>query len=332
MPPRGVTPGRHAVSPQSTVGELAADACLLGALLGPFAAAVGTTVSAVVRRRRTAPPSRLATSLAWGSALFALGLVARVALGGSFVLLAGRATNPPLFGVVADRLTVTLLAVVSIVGALVGSFARRYLAADPSLRRFLAGANLVVGAMGLVATAVSLPLLVGAWIGATAGFLVVLGCRPDLPGVVASTRATRRNLAVGDLALLAAAVLLWQRGGSLDLVGPGSRLVATVPRGVTETLFAVLVAVAVLSRSAQGPLGRWLPSTVAAPTPASALLHAGLVNGGAILLMRLAPLVAHAPDVLLAMFALAAASAAVTATLMREQPTVKGRLAFSTLS
>jgi NAD(P)H-quinone oxidoreductase subunit 5 len=320
------------VSPGSTVSAVASDACLLGALLGPFVAAAGAMVSAVVRRHRTAPLSRLWTSLAWSGALFAVVLVARVALGGSFVLLAGRATDPPLFGVVADRLTVTLLGVVSIVGALVGSYARRYLAVDPSLRRFLAGANLVVGSMGLVSTAVSLPLLVGAWIGATVGFLVVLGCRPDLPGVVAASRVTRRNLAVGDLALLAGTVLFWREGGSLDLVGPGGRLVTTAPRGVAETLFAILVAVAALSRSAQGPLGRWLPSTVAAPTPASALLHAGLVNGGAILLLRLAPFVAHAPYVLLATFALAGVSAAVTATLMREQPTVKGRLAFSTLS
>lgn len=332
MPPSPDAPCRDAVSPGSTGSAIVADACLAGALLGPFAAAVHAAARSAIRQRRIAPPSRLTTSLAWGGALLALAVVGRVALLGSFGLPAGRVTNPPFFGVVADRLTVTLLAAVSIVGALVGSYARRSLAADPSAWRFFAGANLVVGAMGLVATAASLPLLVGAWIGATAGFLVVLGCRPDLPGVVASTRVTWRNLAVGDAALLAAAVLLWQEGGSLDLVGPADRLAAAAPTGAAGTLLAVLVVVAVLSRSAQGPLGRWLPSTLAAPTPASALLHAGVVNGGAILLMRLAPLVLHSPGVLLATFLLVGVSAVVTATLMREQPTVKGRLAFSTLS
>ncbi|MEZ5239168.1 MAG: proton-conducting transporter membrane subunit [Microthrixaceae bacterium] len=56
------------------------------------------------------------------------------------------------------------------------------------------------------------------------------------------------------------------------------------------TLVALLLAVAALVRAAQLPLHRWLPGTVNALTPVSALLHAGVVNAGGFMLVRLGPL------------------------------------------
>ena len=49
---------------------------------------------------------------------------------------------------------------------------------------------------------------------------------------------------------------------------------------------ALLLVVAALGRSAQIPFHRWLPATLSAPTPVSALLHAGVVNAGAILVRQ----------------------------------------------
>jgi NADH:ubiquinone oxidoreductase subunit 5 (subunit L)/multisubunit Na+/H+ antiporter MnhA subunit len=87
--------------------------------------------------------------------------------------------------------------------------------------------------------------------------------------------------------------------------------------------------IAALSRSAQIPFHRWLPATLTAPTPVSALLHAGVVNAGGILLVRLAPLATD--DLARALTIIAgAATMAYGAVIMLVKPDIKGALVNST--
>src|SRR5699024_8175025 len=53
---------------------------------------------------------------------------------------------------------------------------------------------------------------------------------------------------------------------------------------------ALCIIVAAAIQSAMFPFHRWLLSAMTSPTPASALMHAGFVNGAGILLTLLAPL------------------------------------------
>lgn len=95
-------------------------------------------------------------------------------------------------------------------------------------------------------------------------------------------------------------------------------------------LVAVLVVVAGVSRSALLPLHRWLPATLAAPTPVSALLHAGVVNGAGVLLLAVGPLVLASTVGTWLAFGLAATTAVVALGVMLVRADVKGALAWST--
>lgn len=53
---------------------------------------------------------------------------------------------------------------------------------------------------------------------------------------------------------------------------------------------ALLIANVVLIKCAQLPLHGWLVQVVESPTPVSALLHAGIINLGGLLLLMFAPL------------------------------------------
>ena len=111
--------------------------------------------------------------------------------------------------------------------------------------------------------------------------------------------------------------------GNVDLRAGGSFDGPLVP------VLGVLVVLAALSRSAQVPFHRWLPATLAAPTPVSALLHAGVVNAGGILIIRMAPLATD--DLARALTIVAgAATMAYGAAVMIVKPDVKGALAHST--
>ncbi|MDQ3895690.1 MAG: sodium:proton antiporter, partial [Actinomycetota bacterium] len=95
-------------------------------------------------------------------------------------------------------------------------------------------------------------------------------------------------------------------------------------------IVAVLLAVAGISRSALVPVHQWLPSTIAAPTPVSALLHAGVVNGAGMLLVRLAPVFGSSALATHVAFAAGALTACYATTVMLVRSDVKGNLAWST--
>lgn len=52
----------------------------------------------------------------------------------------------------------------------------------------------------------------------------------------------------------------------------------------------LLIVLAVIIPAAQWPFHRWLIESIVAPTPVSAIMHAGLVNAGGIILARFSPL------------------------------------------
>ncbi len=306
------------------VGEL----CLIGAVVSPLA---GSAVSAA------SPPApgrghRAAAGLGWASALLALVAVGVVGLRGPFVVALDDGHGQVLVGLWADQLTVALVAVVCTVGAVVQSFSIRYLDGDRSARRFFVAANVVVSAMAVVCTSATLAVLVAGWVTAGLAFVVVLGCRPDLPGVRAARRRTARAFVLGDLGLVAALVLVWRRAGDVDLASRGALGSAAAHMGALATPVALLIALAVMTRSAQGLFGRWLPGTVSAPTSTSALLHAGVVNGGGILLVRLGALAGGSALAMLVVFAVAGITVAVATLAMAQKADVKGGLVLSTMN
>jgi NAD(P)H-quinone oxidoreductase subunit 5 len=84
-------------------------------------------------------------------------------------------------------------------------------------------------------------------------------------------------------------------------------------------------------QSALVPFHTWLLSSMTAPTPASALMHAGFVNAGGILLLRFAPVVTVDASLMLAIVAVGAASALVGKLVKSVQSDVKGELGSSTV-
>jgi NADH:ubiquinone oxidoreductase subunit 5 (subunit L)/multisubunit Na+/H+ antiporter MnhA subunit len=69
-----------------------------------------------------------------------------------------------------------------------------------------------------------------------------------------------------------------------------------------------------------------------APTPVSAFMHAGLVNGAAVLFAKTAPIVAGAPAALTLAALLGGITAAIGATIALVRPESKRRLGWSTVA
>ena len=226
---------------------------------------------------------------------------------------------------VADRLAVVLLLLVFGVSAIVQTFALRYLAGDPRSTWFAGGAGLLTAASAGLMTVSSLVGLAVFWTAAGTALCLLLGMYWNLPAARDGVRRTALAFLIGDVALWSAVAVATATWGHIDLrnIEPGQF------GGPVAGVLAILVVVAALSRSAQIPFHRWLPATLTAPTPVSALLHAGVVNAGGILLVRLAPLATDDLARVLTILA-GAATMAYGALVMMVKPDVKGALVNST--
>jgi NAD(P)H-quinone oxidoreductase subunit 5 len=94
-------------------------------------------------------------------------------------------------------------------------------------------------------------------------------------------------------------------------------------------LFIVLAA---MTQSAIIPFYRWLLSSLNCPTPVSALMHAGIVNGGGFLLIRFSPLYLNHPIILNVLFIIGLISALIGTLWKLMQSDVKRMLACSTIA
>ena len=114
-------------------------------------------------------------------------------------------------------------------------------------------------------------------------------------GLVARLGRSSRSVVLVTFFLLAALVLVYREFGTYHLAEILSAAAAVTDPTWQLSLVGWLLILGAVTKSAQFPVHFWLPETMEAPTPVSALMHAGIVNAGGYLLVRLSPVVAHAP-------------------------------------
>jgi NAD(P)H-quinone oxidoreductase subunit 5 len=93
-----------------------------------------------------------------------------------------------------------------------------------------------------------------------------------------------------------------------------------------------LLAAAIVIRTALMPVHGWLIQVMEAPTPVSALLHAGVVNLGGFWLIRFSPLIEQAHWLRWTLVIWGLATAALAGLVMLTRVSIKVRLAWSTVA
>lgn len=233
-------------------------------------------------------------------------------------------------GVAADRLGSLLLVLICGVSTVVQAFAGRYLHGDIRQRRFFVAANLLAAATAFMVLSVTLVGLAAGWTLAGLSLLMLLGMYPGVAAADTGTRRTAIAFLAGDAALWVAVIVATATWGSIDLRQIDASGL-TDSGGLALTCVALLAVIAALSRSGQLPFQTWLPMTVAVPTPVSALLHAGVVNAGGILLVRMSPVFGASAEATHIAFFAGAATMVYGTSIMLAKSDVKGALAHSTM-
>ncbi len=144
-----------------------------------------------------------------------------------------------------------------------------------------------------------------------------------------ASKFTRNYFLTGTLFLTTALLLMVLYSKQFTISGL-SQVVGDLPLFILIPSALFIIAAAIV-QSAIYPFHRWLLSAMTAPTPASALMHAGFVNGSGILLALFATLL-FASETLTILFIIGGFTAIIAQFTKLLQVNVKQKLACSTIA
>lgn len=249
----------------------------------------------------------------------------------------GPSTSPVLgsgqfgFSVLLDAVSVTMLSLTSVLAWVILRFSATHLQGEEGEGRFSFWVCFTLAGIVLLVTAGSLVQLGFGWIATAVGINRLLIFYPRRPG---ARRAARKKIIVAraaDFALTVGFVLLYAAYGGSDITSINEAARSGMIPAMAVAA-AVFLAVAAVLQSALVPMHGWLTDAIEAPTPVSALLHAGVVNAGGFLLIRFADVMLGAPIVLVALIIVGGFSALLGSVVMLTQSAAKTALAWSTVS
>lgn len=307
-----------------------------------FAPLLGTLLIGLFWRELGERSARLGVGALWCSALTSLVTLAVVLYGDPIRLtILGASSGALAYTILIDRLAGVMMVLISLVSLIIHVYSERYMVGDAGYIRFfvfLGGLTSVL--LSLVSSGNLLWMFV-CWHLVTWLLASLLVCNPASRPAREAGQMTFWVQGLGDFAFLLALLALYGATGTLDLTELFARLQAspstlTLWPGMQTDMDVALVAtllllLSVMTKSAQFPFHLWLIGTIEAPTPVSALMHAGIVNAGGFLVNRLAPLFGLAPTTLHLMFVIGCVTALIGATAMLTQTSVKRRLVYSTM-
>ena len=226
-----------------------------------------------------------------------------------------------------DVLAKVMMALVIFIGLCVGSFAYRYLQGDIKYRLFFLQLSLLIASICVMVSADHLALLVGAWCLSNMLLVRLMIHKSSWQPAKASGLISAKNYCLGAACVVAAFIIFYGLTGETSI----QSLLQDHPQSGLMLVPLALLLVGAMTQSAIWPFHRWLTSSLNSPTPVSAIMHAGLVNGGGFLLIRFAPLYLEQSYLLTTIFVIGIVSALLGTLWKLMQSDIKRMLACSTM-
>ena len=251
----------------------------------------------------------------------------------------GSLANPVLpMGLYVDRLSAVMMTLITLVGSIIYQYSTGYMYQDPGYSRYLGLIAFTTFVLLCMVSSANLIMLFVFW-QLLSWLLFMLAHNHVHPATLDGAVKTFTFLRIGDAAFLAGIVLAHSLYGTIEFRELFDRAAATPiilsPLPGLEvsgaTAVTLLIFAGGMSKSAQFPIHVWLPSSLYAPTPVHALLHAGIINAGGFLLNRLAPLYGLSSTTLHVVFVVGMLTAVLGASMMLVQNDIKKTLGFSTI-
>jgi len=257
-------------------------------------------------------------------------------------------------GFLIDKLTVTMMLVVTFVSLMVHIYTIGYMAHDEenwpdgslagknSYQRFFAYISLFTFSMLMLVMSNNFLQLFFGWEAVGLVSYLLIGFWSSRPSAVyANLKAFLVNR-VGDFGFLLGIGLIAAYCGSLNysdvfaqsqnLAGTTIELIPGAPWALVSVV-CICLFIGAMGKSAQFPLHVWLPDSMEGPTPISALIHAAtMVTAGIFMVSRMSPLFELSDAALSFVIVIGAITAFFMALIAIVQTDIKRVVAYSTLS
>lgn len=232
----------------------------------------------------------------------------------------------------SNGLSLILTVLISFIGLLVLRYAKNNLRGDPDNARFLFWYLGTLLAVGITITTNHIVIFLLGWIAISLNLNQLLLFYPERPRAVLAAHKKFLFARLSEVLLISAFLLLYfeHRSFEIDLIL--SQYQSGASTTFLDQVIALLIASVAIIKCAQLPFHGWLIQVVEAPTPVSALLHAGIVNLGGFLLLLFSPLLSQAFLAQWLILIVAGLSCVFASLVMITRISIKVKLAWSTLA
>jgi len=236
-----------------------------------------------------------------------------------------------------DTLSAVMILVITGIGSLIHIYSTAYMhdESDGEFARYFSYLNLFASFMLVLVLGANFPLMFVGWEGVGLCSYLLIGFWFKKKSANDAGKKAFVVNRIGDYAFLLGMFALFAKFGTLDF----QQIASAVSRLPPEATFGILSVTTLLlfigatGKSAQIPLYVWLPDAMEGPTPVSALIHAAtMVTAGVYMIGRNAVLFEHAPQTMLIVAVIGAATALMAGTIGLVQNDIKRVLAYSTVS
>lgn len=226
-----------------------------------------------------------------------------------------------------DSLSIIVMTLVGLIGTIVIGFSTRYLRGDQRQLSFILKMITLVGAVIILSISDNVILFGALWTFITILLIRLMTHYRNWRQAAASGRIAATYLGIGIISTCIGFAILSYICNSYSI----NEIIHTTHTSTGIPIGLTFILIGAMAQSAIFPFHKWLLSSLNSPTPVSAIMHAGIINGGGVLLTRFAPLYLAHPSLLKIMIVVGVITAAFGTSFKLVQPDVKRMLACSTM-
>jgi NAD(P)H-quinone oxidoreductase subunit 5 len=226
-----------------------------------------------------------------------------------------------------DMLSIIMISLVSFLGVVIYFFSKRYMKGDSLYSKFFQNKLALLTSVICMACADNLLLFLMAWSCCNWVLVKLIVHKHTWQAAKASGRLAAKNFIIGFVFISLAFACMYKETGSVSI--------QYIVHHLTDSIYSlsalIMLILAAMTQSAIWPFHRWLISSLNAPTNVSAMMHAGIVNGGGFLLARFSPLYLGDSRILTVIFIIGIITALLGSIWKLMQHDIKRMLACSTV-
>jgi len=233
-----------------------------------------------------------------------------------------------------DAVSVLMFLMIALLSFIILRFSLNYLDGDHRQGAFIGRLAATIASVQLLVLSGNIGILFISWVLTSISLHRLLIFYKERPGAIIAARKKFVVARLADICLLTAIVILYGQfhTGNLEVIF--QRIIDSASSGLNSQSLetaALFIALAAILKSAQFPTHGWLVEVMETPTPVSALLHAGLLNAGPFLIIRLAFIMEATTYASAFLIGLGALTALFASVVFLTQTSVKTALGYSSI-